>query len=85
MLTCEDSGPVKAYGDGLTSGQVDEQVSFQVQADAAPVVRIDGPETSPAASIETLKPGLYNVHFLPREVGVFDVQVFINDREILGK
>lgn len=85
MLTCEDTGPIKAYGDGITFGQVDSQVLFRVNADSKPVVRIDGPDTSPPANIETERPNVYLVSFIPREIGVFDVQVIVNDREILGE
>lgn len=84
LLTCEDTGPIKAYGDGITFGQVDSQVIFRVNADSKPVVRIDGPDTSPPANVDTERPGVFVVSFIPREVGVFDIQVIVNDREILG-
>lgn len=63
---------------------MDNQITFRVNADSKPVVRIDGPDTSPPATVETERPGVYLVTFVPREVGVFDVQVIVNDREILG-
>lgn len=84
-MTCEDIEPVKAYGDGIHFGQVENQVTFRVNADSKPTIRIDGPDTSPPAKIETERQGVYLVTFVPREIGVFDVQVIVGDREILGE
>ncbi|KAK6644516.1 hypothetical protein RUM43_000783 [Polyplax serrata] len=84
LLTCEDTEPIKAHGDGIHFGQVDGPVSFRVNADSKPTIRIDGPDTSPSAKIETERPGVYLVTYVPRETGVFDIQVIVGDREILG-
>lgn len=63
---------------------MDGQVCFRVNCDSKPTVRIDGPDTSPSPKIENEGPGVYIVTFVPREIGVFDIQVICGDREILG-
>ena len=49
-----------------------------------PQVQVDGPDSVAKTSVEEEAPGRYLVTYTPREVGLFDVRVLWNGREVPG-
>lgn len=76
----------KVDGSGLKCGIVNEPTSFTIDATGiygAPEVRVDGPDSEAASTIEK-ENDLFHVTYVPLEVGVFDVRVLWNGREVPG-
>lgn len=87
VFTIEDEGVARAFGDGLSVGLQDSPVYFKVDGQGLkgePHVQVDGPETVASCSIEEEEDGKFLVTYVPKEVGVFDVRVFWNNREVPG-
>ena len=79
-FTVEDrrSNELRVYGEGLSSGQVNEEIIFFIegkQLDGDPVVRIRGSSSTPRAMLQREKNGTYVVSFVPNEVGTLDIKV----------
>lgn len=77
----------KAYGDGLVSGQVDASAVFKLERNGLsgePHVQVDGPDSVAKCHIEQEDDGVYVVTYTPKEVGVFDVRIMWNGKEIQG-
>ena len=51
---------------------------------SSPQVQVDGPDSVAKTSVEEESPGRYLVTYTPREVGLFDVRVLWNGREVPG-
>lgn len=74
-------------GNGLKLGFVDQLVEFTIDArelKGIPEVRIDGPDSEPTVDMEETN-GMFRVSFVPTEVGIFDVRVLWNRKELPGK
>ncbi|CAG0897054.1 unnamed protein product [Cyprideis torosa] len=86
IFMVEESGGARAYGSGLSRGEVGKAALFKIDAHGltgSPHVQVDGPD-SVAVSDIVEKNSVYTVTFVPMEVGVFDVTVTWNGREIPG-
>lgn len=87
VFLVEDHGMARAYGDGLVIGQQDTQVTFKIDGtglNGEPHVQVDGPDSVASCSIEEEHDGIFIVTYVPKEVGIFDVRVFWNDKEVQG-
>ena len=76
----------KAEGPGLKHGIVNEPTSFTIDATGiygVPEVRVDGPDSEADSTIEK-ENDLFHVTYVPLEIGVFDIKVLWNGREISG-
>lgn len=84
----QDGGTPKVSGSGLTAAQSGVMASFKIDAHGIwgrPEVRIDGPDSEPELTIEEGgEEGTYVVSYLPIEVGVFDVHIRWNGKDIPG-
>ncbi|KAH7961849.1 hypothetical protein HPB52_012689 [Rhipicephalus sanguineus] len=84
----QDGGTPKVTGSGLTVAQSGVMASFKIDARGIwgrPDVRIDGPDSEPELTIEEEEEGIYVVSYLPIEIGVFDVHIRWNGKDIPGK
>ena len=76
----------KVEGNGLHNGIVNEPTTFTVDASGIygePEVRVDGPDSEAACNIEK-ENDIFHVTYVPLEIGVFDVRVLWNGRDIPG-
>ncbi|GIY41276.1 filamin-A [Caerostris darwini] len=83
----QDSGVPKVDGPGLSVAQVDSSASFKILAKGLwghPQVTVDGPETEAEVTIEEEEEGVYLVSYTPLEIGLFDVKILWNNKEIPG-
>lgn len=83
----QDGGTPKVTGSGLTVAQSGVMASFKIDARGIwgrPDVRIDGPDSEPELTIEEEEEGIYVVSYLPIEIGVFDVHVRWNGKDVPG-
>ncbi|GIZ01212.1 filamin-A [Caerostris extrusa] len=83
----QDSGVPKVDGSGLSVAQVDSPASFKILAKGLwghPQVTVDGPETEAEVTIEEEEEGVYLVSYTPLEIGLFDVKILWNNKEIPG-
>ena len=78
-FTVEDkrANELRVHGDGLSNGQVNEEIIFFVEATySEPNVKIRGPNTSPRAVIHREKNGTtFVASFIPNEIGPHDIIV----------
>ncbi|GAB6018892.1 hypothetical protein CHUAL_000550 [Chamberlinius hualienensis] len=87
IFMVEDEGVARVYGDGVNVGQQDSPVTFKIDGRGLrgePHVKVDGPETVASCSIEEQEDGIFIVTYTPKEVGIFDVRVFWNNKEVPG-
>lgn len=76
-----------AHGDGLYRGEEDKPATFYIDArgmTGEPSVQVDGPNSIAKCSIDPQPDGQYAVTYIPVEVGLFDVQVKWNGKELHG-
>ncbi|XP_012945870.1 filamin-B, partial [Aplysia californica] len=76
-----------AHGDGLHRGEEDKAASFLIDARGMagePTVQVDGPNSIAKCSIDPMPDGQYRVTYIPVEVGLFDVMVRWNGKDIPG-
>jgi filamin len=76
----------KVDGSGLYHGIVNEPTNFTIDATniyGVPEVRVDGPDSEATATIEK-ENELFHVTYVPLEIGVFDVRVLWNGRDVPG-
>ncbi|KAH9509017.1 hypothetical protein Btru_048613 [Bulinus truncatus] len=76
-----------AHGEGLHRGEEDKPASFVIDArnlKGEPTVQVDGPNAIAKCSIDPQPDGQYRVTYIPVEVGLFDVYVRWNGKEIPG-
>ncbi|XP_054168385.1 filamin-C-like [Oppia nitens] len=74
----------KVEGNGLYCGIINEPTSFTINATGiygTPEVRIDGPDSEAACNIEK-ENDLFHVTYVPLEIGVFDIRVLWNGKDI---
>merc|ERR1712223_321799 len=78
MVEDRRSNELRVYGEGLSSGQINEEIIFFIegkQLHGDPLVRIRGVNSAPKAMLQREKNGTYVVSFIPNEVGVLDIKV----------
>ncbi|CAL1298214.1 unnamed protein product, partial [Larinioides sclopetarius] len=83
----QDSGVPKVEGPALSVAQVECPATFKILAKGLwghPSVTVDGPETEAEVSIEEEEEGIYSVCYIPLEIGLFDVKISWNNKEIPG-
>ncbi|KAL8600676.1 hypothetical protein ACOMHN_006742 [Nucella lapillus] len=76
-----------AHGDGLHRGEEDKAATFFIDTRGMagePFVQVDGPNSIAKCSIESQPDGQYMVTYIPVEVGMFDVMVKYNGKELPG-
>ena len=76
----------KLEGSGLNHGIVNEPTSFTIDATGiygTPEVRVDGPDSEATCNIEK-ENDLFHITYVPLEIGVFDVRILWNGRDIPG-
>jgi len=77
----------KAHGEGLLHGVEGSLTQFYIDARGLvgePSVQIDGPDSICKSHVIQENIGLFRVNYTPQEVGVFDVRVLWNGRDIAG-
>ncbi|XP_059352458.1 filamin-B-like isoform X4 [Daphnia carinata] len=87
IFVAEEEGLAKAHGEGLLHGieGVPSQFSIDARGLAGePTVQIDGPDSVCKCQIIRENTGTFRVNFTPLEVGIFDVRVLWNGRDIHG-
>uniref|UniRef100_T1J4U2 Calponin-homology (CH) domain-containing protein n=1 Tax=Strigamia maritima TaxID=126957 RepID=T1J4U2_STRMM len=87
IFTVEGDIAPRVYGEGLVIGQQDQPTVFRIDAKGLrgePHVQVDGPDSVARCSIEQENDGLYVITYVPQEVGVFDVRVMWNGKEVAG-
>lgn len=85
FIVSEGTFPV-IDGSGVKFGFVNELAHFLIDArglHGVPEVKVDGPETEPKVTIHE-ENGIFKATYLPAEVGVFDVCVTWNGRDLPG-
>lgn len=73
-------------GIGLRQGKLSQPVEFRMDARnliGLPEVHVTGPNSEPKVVMEDLE-GIYKVMFVPREIGVFEIKVYWNERPVPG-
>ncbi|XP_045132539.1 filamin-B-like isoform X2 [Portunus trituberculatus] len=88
-LTVEvgESGLASVKGVGLEGGAVDTPLTFTVDGRGLlgePHVTVDGPDSVARVNVRKQDEGLYQVTYIPHEVGIFDVRVQWNKRDVAG-
>ncbi|KAK0041431.1 filamin-C-like isoform X2 [Biomphalaria pfeifferi] len=76
-----------AHGEGLHKGEEDKPATFIIDSRnlrGEPTVQVDGPNAIAKCSIDPQPDGQYRVTYIPVEVGLFDVYVRWNGKEIPG-
>lgn len=82
-----ESGLASVSGAGLLRGSVDTPQLFVVDGRGLlgePQVWVDGPDSVARVSVKKLEEGVFQVTYVPHEVGIFDVRVQWNNREVAG-
>ena len=82
-----ESGLASVSGPGLQRGSVDTPQHFIVDGRGLlgePQVWVDGPDSVARVNIKKLEEGVFQVTYVPHEVGIFDVRVQWNNREVAG-
>ncbi|XP_028967084.1 filamin-C [Galendromus occidentalis] len=80
-----DSGSPKVTGQGLQKGLKGTMASFRVDGRGLwgmPEIRIDGPNSEPELKIKELEEGLYSVAYLPLEVGLYEITIRWNGKDV---
>ncbi|XP_076454335.1 filamin-C-like isoform X1 [Babylonia areolata] len=75
------------FGDGLFRGEEDCPAVFTIDAQGIrgePTVQVDGPNSMAKCSVDPQADGQYTVTYVPVEVGMYDVQVMWNGKELPG-
>ena len=78
MVEDRRSNELRVYGEGLSSGQINEEIIFFIegkQLDGDPLVRIRGVTSAPKPMLQKEKNGTYVISFVPNEVGILDIKV----------
>ncbi|KAK3891382.1 hypothetical protein Pcinc_004729 [Petrolisthes cinctipes] len=88
-LTVEvgESGLASVKGSGLDGGAVDTPLTFIVDGRGLlgePHITVDGPDSVAKVNVRKQDEGLYQVTYIPHEVGIFDVRVQWNKRDVAG-
>jgi filamin len=84
-IIVDEPGFPTASGDGLVWAMADEPASFRVDAQKLRgklEVTVHGPNRAAKTTITPEKQGTYKVTYVPLEVGVFDVKIVWNGKEI---
>lgn len=78
--------PPRAVGKGLESGRVGEKSTFTVSSSVQPRVSVEAAEGNVDVQIQSHKPGEYQVSYMPKWVGTYDIIITIgpNDVSILN-
>ncbi|XP_042865445.1 filamin-A-like isoform X5 [Penaeus japonicus] len=87
ILDVGESGLATVKGSGLDGGAVDTPLTFSVDGRGLlgePHVTVDGPDSVARVSVRKQEEGLYQVTYVPHEVGIFDVRVQWNKRDVAG-
>ena len=82
-----ESGLASVSGVGLQRGTVDNPQHFIVDGRGLlgePQIWVDGPDSVARVSTKKLEEGVFQVTYVPREVGIFDVRINWNNREVAG-
>ena len=82
-----ESGLANVSGPGLQRGCVDTPQHFIVDGRGLlgePQVWVDGPDSVARVNIKKMEEGIFQVTYVPHEVGIFDVRVQWNNREVVG-
>ncbi|XP_047736004.1 filamin-A [Hyalella azteca] len=80
-------GLASVSGPGLMRGCVDNPQHFMIDGRGLmgePQVWVDGPDSVARVSIKKVENGVFQVTYVPHEVGIFDVRVQWNNREVAG-
>ena len=83
----EEEGMAKAHGEALLQGVEGSPAQFYIDARGLvgePHVQVDGPDSICKCQIVEENVGMFRVSFTPQEVGIFDVRVLWNGRDIPG-
>nr|XP_045601850.1 filamin-A-like isoform X1 [Procambarus clarkii] len=88
-LTVEvgESGLASVKGSGLDGGAVNTPLTFIIDGRGLlgePHVTVDGPDSVARVNVRKQDEGLYQVTYVPHEVGIFDVRVQWNKRDVAG-
>jgi len=76
-----------ATGDGLHKGEEDKPASFNIDSqgmNGEPMVQVDGPNSIAKCSIDPMTDGQFKVTYIPVEVGLYDVIVRWNGKDLHG-
>ncbi|XP_013775194.1 LOW QUALITY PROTEIN: filamin-A-like [Limulus polyphemus] len=87
IFIAQEGGTPKVEGKGLITASVNVNATFKVDArglTGRPEARVDGPDTEAECTIEEEEDGIFIVSYVPQEVGIFDVRVLWNGRELPG-
>lgn len=82
-----ETGLASVSGPGLQRGCVDNPQHFMIDGRGMmgePQVWVDGPDSVARVSLKKVETGVYQVAYVPHEVGIFDVRVQWNNREVAG-
>ncbi|XP_066943284.1 filamin-A isoform X1 [Macrobrachium rosenbergii] len=82
-----ESGLATVKGSGLEGGAIDTPLTFTVDGRGLlgePHVTVDGPDSVARVNVRKQDEGLYQVTYVPHEVGIFDVRVQWNKRDVAG-
>jgi len=82
-----ESGLASVSGSGLEGGAIDTSLSFTVDGRGLlgePIVTVDGPDSVARVNMRKQDEGLYQVIYVPHEVGIFDIRVKWNKRDVAG-
>ncbi|XP_076033174.1 filamin-A-like isoform X3 [Oratosquilla oratoria] len=82
-----ESGLAGVSGPGLVGGGVNTPLNFTIDGRGLvgePHVTVDGPDSVAKVNVRKQEEGLYQVTYFPHEVGIFDVRVQWNKRDVAG-
>ncbi|XP_068231445.1 filamin-A isoform X3 [Palaemon carinicauda] len=82
-----ESGLATVKGSGLEGGAIDTPLTFNIDGRGLlgePHVTVDGPDSVARVNVRKQDEGLYQVTYVPHEVGIFDVRVQWNKRDVAG-
>uniref|UniRef100_A0A6P7EZ55 Filamin-A-like n=1 Tax=Diabrotica virgifera virgifera TaxID=50390 RepID=A0A6P7EZ55_DIAVI len=76
--------PPRAVGKGLEFGRVGERSSFTVSSVVQPRVSVEAVEGNIDVQVQSHKPGEYQVSYVPKWVGTYDVIISIGPNDLPG-
>ncbi|KAB7497586.1 Filamin-A [Armadillidium nasatum] len=82
-----ESGLASVSGLGLSYGRVDTPTMFTIDGRGLlgePQVTVDGPDSVAKVNMRQQEEGLYQVTYIPREIGIFDIRVQWNQKDVSG-
>ncbi|XP_046654649.1 filamin-C-like isoform X2 [Daphnia pulicaria] len=87
IFVAEEEGLAKAHGEGLLHGIEGLPSQFTIDARGLvgePTIQIDGPDSICKCQVLQESIGVFRASYTPQEVGIFDVRVLWNGRDIHG-